>query len=100
MRKLAVAMLMLFVITLTLEAKRVAPDEVAPVVVKGLEFSKEGMNNVKVTQLKTGKTFSIKIYDVTYDPSLEKDVQDVHINHIAYLENLKLHSNKTKIKGK
>ena len=76
--------------------KRVAPPNVAPVTVGAVRiealpwgrargFGQNG-GYVAAIDLATGKeVWTLKIYDVAYDPRLEEDVQDVFISAIRRL---------------
>jgi hypothetical protein len=75
-------------------AKRAAPPKVAPVVVDNVEFAAIpfgkarglGQNGgyVAARDPATGKEiWTLKVYDVVYDPKLEGDVQDVFITELA-----------------
>lgn len=75
-------------------AKRVAPPKVAPVTVDDVEFAAIpfgkarglGQNGgyVSARDPATGRElWTLKVYDVTYDPRLEGDVQDVFITALA-----------------
>ena len=74
--------------------KRVGPPDVASVTIDNVEFAaipwgKErglGQNGGYVAALdaKSGKElWTLKVYDVSYDPKLEEDVQDVFIRSLA-----------------
>jgi hypothetical protein len=74
--------------------KRVGPPDVAPVIIDNVEFAaipwgKErglGQNGGYVTALDpaTGKElWTLKVYEIVYDPKLEEDVQDVFIRALA-----------------
>jgi hypothetical protein len=67
-------------------AKRMAPKEVKPVVVKEVEYTAptDAMGFVVATDVKTKKElWREKIYTVTYIPGLETDIQDVFISELA-----------------
>lgn len=72
-------------------AKRVAPPEVAPVTVgplriEALPWGRErgfGQNGgyVAAIDVATGKeAWTLKVYDIVYNPRLEEDVQDIFIS--------------------
>jgi hypothetical protein len=75
-------------------AKRAAPPKVVPVVIDNVEFAAIpfgkarglGQNGgyVAARDPATGKEiWTLKVYDVTYDPKLEGDVQDLFITTLA-----------------
>jgi hypothetical protein len=67
-------------------AKRMAPKDVKPVVVKAVEYSAptDAMGFVVATDVATRKgLWREKIYTVTYIPDLETDIQDVFISELA-----------------
>jgi len=67
-------------------AKRGAPAAVAPVVVKGVEYSAphNAMGFVVATGISSGKElWRVRIYEVRVDPNLERDVQDVFITSLV-----------------
>jgi hypothetical protein len=74
--------------------KRAGPPKVAPVAIDNIEFSAIpwgkargfGQNGGYVAAIDraTGKElWTLKVYDVRYDPALEDDVQDVFITSLA-----------------
>ena len=75
-------------------AKRAGPPKVAPVAIGDLEFAAIpwgkarglGQNGGYVAAIDraTGKEmWTLKVYDVRYDPALEGDVQDIFIKSLA-----------------
>jgi hypothetical protein len=75
-------------------AKRAAPPKVAPVTIDNVEFAAIpwgkarglGQNGgyLAARDPATGKEiWTLKVYDVVYDPKLEGDVQDVFITALA-----------------
>lgn len=74
-----------------IQAKRLAPSPVDPVVYNGIKFiasdTYSKMNYIEAWDIKTQKKlWEKKVYDIRYDPKLEKDVQD---NFIRTLEIVK-----------
>lgn len=70
-------------------AKRVAPELVAPVLFKGIEYSapRDAMGFVIATGISSGKElWRVRIYEVRVDPNLERDVQDVFITSLTLRE--------------
>lgn len=76
------------------KAKRAGPAKVAPVTIGDLEFTAVpwgkarglGQNGGYIAAIDraTGKEmWTLKVYDVRYDPALEGDVQDVFITSLA-----------------
>ena len=66
-------------------AKRAAPDPVAPVLFKGIQYSAphDAMGFVVATGISSGKElWRVRIYEVRVDPNLERDVQDVFITSL------------------
>jgi hypothetical protein len=67
-------------------AKRIAPKEVKPVVVKEVEYTAptDAMGFVVATDMKTKKElWRARVYEVTYIEDLETDVQDVFITRLV-----------------
>ena len=69
-------------------AKRVAPKPVAPVSHDGIRYEAvpwgESRGTVAAFDAASGKQlWTVEIYPVHYDPSLERDVQDVFITRLA-----------------
>lgn len=67
-------------------AKRSAPKLVSPVVAKSVAYSAphEQMGFVVATDSSSGKElWRVRIYTVSFDPALERDVQDVFITSLA-----------------
>ena len=83
-----------FIAVLPVEAKRLAPEDVKPVVHKGVRYE---VRHWEITRGKaqTGgfveawdvatnrKLWERNIYGITYNPDLEKDVQDVFITSLT-----------------
>jgi hypothetical protein len=76
------------------KAKRAAPAKVAPVTVAGLRFEAVhwgkarglGQNGGYVAAIDPASSkelWTLKVYDVVYDPDLEGDVQDVFITAMS-----------------
>lgn len=76
------------------EADRLAPKEVEPVIYNGVKYVaphwgyeygwKQNGGYVQAWDIKTGKKlWEKRIYEVKYDPQLEKDVQDVFITSLS-----------------
>jgi outer membrane protein assembly factor BamB len=74
----------------TLSAKRVGPKDIAPIEFKGLRFEVIhwgksrgfGQNGGYIAAFDRGtgkELWTLKVYDIPYDPALESDVQDVFI---------------------
>jgi hypothetical protein len=72
------------------QPKRVAPPNVAPVVLGGarievIQWGRSrglGQNGGYIAAIDVGtgrQLWTLKVYDVTYDPHMEEDVQDVFI---------------------
>ena len=77
----------------TADAKRAAPVEVAPVVYEHVKYSaphfSESNNHKQLSgyieawnTTTNKKLWELKIYDITYDPGFEKDVQEVYITSL------------------
>ena len=75
-------------------AKRSAPAEVKPVVYQGIRYTAPHWVNangqriaggyVEAFDVKTNKKrWRLRVYEIRYDPQLEKDVQDVFITSLA-----------------
>ncbi len=67
-------------------AKRSAPADVAPIVIKGVEYSAphDAMGFVVVKGISSGKElWRVRIYEVRVNPELERDVQDVFITALV-----------------
>lgn len=67
-------------------AKRSAPVAVAPVVIKGVEYSAphEAMAFVVAKGISSGKElWRVRIYEVRVNAELERDVQDVFITSLT-----------------
>ena len=65
-------------------AKRLAPPTVEPVVIGGMRFTVENQpKSMGIIQASNAKThqalWTVRLYEVSYVPGLEKDVQDVFI---------------------
>ena len=76
------------------KAKRVAPAKVLPVTVGGLRFEAIhwgkardlGQNGGYIAAIDPAtdkELWTLKVYDIVYDPKLEGDVQDVFITSIS-----------------
>jgi hypothetical protein len=76
------------------EAKRLAPKEVEPVVYNGVKYIaphwgyeygwKQNGGYIQAWDIKTGKKlWEKRVYEIKYDPWLEKDVQDVFITSLS-----------------
>ncbi len=67
-------------------AKRAAPKPVPPVSDKGVTYSApntvELMNYVVASDSSGKELFRVKVFDVMFDPKLERDVQWVFITHL------------------
>jgi hypothetical protein len=92
-RALAVALLLFSPLLPRLAAKRPPAPVVPPVSAHGVEYRavherdvKRGIKGlVEARDKKTGKAlWRVKVYEVTYRPGLETDVQDVHIASLAF----------------
>ena len=70
-----------------IQAKRMAPTPVAPVVYDGVAYSAptSAMGFVEARDEKTNQVVWVtKVYSVTYNPHLEADVQDVFITKLEF----------------
>lgn len=78
----------------TLSAKRLGPKDVAPVTLGNLRFEvihwgrdrgyPQNGGYIAAFDTSTGdELWSLKIYDIQYDPELETDVQDIFIRSMA-----------------
>jgi len=68
------------------EAKRLPPQEVEPVIYNGVKYTAthEKMGYVEAWDIKTGKKlWEKKVYDVKIDPHMEADVQWVFITNLS-----------------
>jgi len=68
------------------EAKRLPPQEVEPVIYNGIKYTAthEKMGYVEAWDIKTGKKlWEKKVYDVKIDPYMEADVQWVFITNLS-----------------
>jgi outer membrane protein assembly factor BamB len=81
-------------------SKRVAPPEVKPVTIRGVRFEAVhwgrsrglGQNGGFIAAIDSSsgrELWVLKVYDITYDPAMEQDVQDVFIERMR-AENGKL----------
>ena len=61
-----------------MKAKRMAPKLAKPVVHDGITYSTEGMGFL-VAKKDNKLLWKVQVYQIKYNPSLEKDVQDVFI---------------------
>lgn len=71
-------------------AKRIAPQEVPPIVYEGVKYTAPTgkMGVVEAYEVLGGnKLWEKKVYDVEYDPALEKDVQDIFIKELKIEHN-------------
>ena len=67
-------------------AKRSSPVDVAPVVIRGVEYSAphDAMGFVVAKDHNSGKElWRVRIYEVRVNPALERDVQDIFITSLA-----------------
>lgn len=82
MKKIFIVIFLFF--ALGIKAKRLAPKKINSVVHEGKEYivnnSKPGTILIKDLNFKTSK--EVTIYSIQYNPTLEKDVQDVFIKNI------------------
>ena len=68
------------------EAKRLPPQKVEPVIYNGVKYTAthEKMGYVEAWNIKTGeKLWEKKVYDVKIDPNIETDVQWVFITNLS-----------------
>jgi len=74
--------------------KRVGPEEVPPVTIAGTRYEvvhwgrerglgQNGGYIAAVDAASGQELWTLKVYDVTYDPDMEEDVQDVFIESLA-----------------
>lgn len=80
-----------------LKAKRLAPSNVNPVSEGDFKVSCKAHNNgeIKICNTKTSSETSLQVYSIKYNPSLERDVQDDHINKLEIKNGvLHVHSEK------
>lgn len=86
----------------THQAKRLAPKEVSPVIVGAIKYTAphydKAFNNlagyIMAIEAASGKELWIKqIYKNNYNPSLERDVQDVFINSLKVKDNILIIAN-------
>lgn len=74
--------------------KRVGPDDVPPVTIGGTRYEvihwgrergwqQNGGYIAAVDAASNRERWTLKVYDVTYDPALEEDVQDVFIESMT-----------------
>lgn len=91
-RWLRVVCTVVSLLSLSSYAKRSGPAEVPPVVVGGVRFEAPHFDNpcgqtggcVVASDAATGtQLWWVKVYTTVYDPSLEKDVQDVFITSLS-----------------
>src|SRR5215471_5976296 len=78
-------------------AKRVPPPEVKPIEKDGIQYTAhfEPLNDdhqarafVQASDLKTNKgLWQTTVYKITYNPKLERDVQDVYISSMEMKDN-------------
>lgn len=67
-------------------AKRSAPADVAPILMKGVEYTAphDAMGFVVAKGVSSGKEmWRARIYEIRVDPNLESDVQDVFITSLV-----------------
>ena len=77
-------------------AKRAAPTDVAPVVIKGVEYSAphDAMGFVVAKGISSGKElWRARIYEVRVNAELERDVQDVFITSLVVKDDTLLITN-------
>ena len=88
------SLMVIFSLILTVNAKRLAPSSVKPVIHDGIEYSadrslkKKGYDQkggfLQAKNLKTKKILWVKaVYTIDYDHNLEIDVQDIYIASIS-----------------
>ena len=79
-------------------AKRPVPADVAPVVIKGVEYSAphDAMGFVVAKGVSSGKElWRVRIYEVRVNPELERDAQDVFITSLAEKDGTLLNTNES-----
>jgi len=77
-------------------AKRKGPQEVTPEIYAGVKYSaphglapgtKQNGGYIEATDMKTGKLlWQLLVYQVKYDPKLERDVQEVFITSLKIVD--------------
>ena len=86
----------------THQAKRLAPKDVSPVVVGAIKYTAphydKAFNNlagyIMAIEVSSGKELWIKqIYKNNYNPSLERDVQDIFITSLKVKDNILIIAN-------
>ncbi len=70
-----------------LRKRRAGPPIVTALIHDGIKYERDGMNKVVATKVggEIGNRilWNIPIYAITYDPHVERDVQDVWINSLS-----------------
>jgi len=77
-------------------AKRKAPQDVTPVIFGGVKYSaphglakgsKQNGGYIEATDVKTGNVlWQLQIYQIKYDPKLERDVQEIYITSLEIVK--------------
>ena len=92
---LIVFLLANFFVVNRVEAKRALPKKVEPVVRDGIRYSapifSESSNHKQLSGYiqawdtrANKKLWELKVYDIKYDPGLEKDVQEIYITSLTF----------------
>src|SRR4051794_18266161 len=96
MKRLALLVVALLVLTAVVHAKRSAPADVPPVVSDGIEYSAphDPIGWVIATDVKTRREiYRRRIYQIPIKPDLERDVQDVFITALEVKRNFLIVTN-------
>ncbi len=78
-------------------AKRMAPDDVPPVVYQGVKYTaphwglvegkKQNGGFIEARDLISGKLlWELRVYEIKYDPKMEGDVQDIFITSLKIID--------------
>src|SRR3954469_13862669 len=96
MKRHALLVLALLVLTAVVQAKRSAPADVPPVVSDGIEYSAphDPIGWVIATDVKTRQeVYRRRIYQVPIKPDLERDVQEIFISALEVKRNFLIVTN-------
>jgi len=84
MKKIIILLIILSLFPMSnIQAKRVAPNPIAPVIFNGVRYERSGINSVlSWDENNNKKLWEKNIYKVSYDSGKEADVQDVWITKL------------------
>lgn len=81
-------------VNVMMQADRIPPANVSPIIIEGIRYEVihwgkdwglwQNGGYISAIEMASGKElWVLKIYDVTYDPGMEKDVQDIFIKSMS-----------------